>query len=117
MPPRLVSILTALQLFVVFLGVSVTSGFLKLFRAQWPYAELPSHLQFMRDYGFWFGLLPLAWAVAAVVSIRSPDRTPNTGLLSTVMGFFLLALLLFVFTASGVLAFAAATDTGVGVMR
>ncbi|RYD84848.1 MAG: hypothetical protein EOP84_04350 [Verrucomicrobiaceae bacterium] len=67
----------------------------------------------MRDYGFWLVLLPLVWALAATLSIRSVDVSPSTESFYLLAGSILLAALCIVFVASAFVAFHAATYSGV----
>jgi hypothetical protein len=107
MTPRFISALTVMQLFIVFLGVSLTGAFLRLHSAGG--APNPAFPQFMRDYGFWFALLPLAWAFASTISVRSLDSTPSASSLYCAAGFVLLAALLLVFAFGAYIAFYVAT--------
>jgi hypothetical protein len=102
MTPRFISALTVMQLFVIFLGVCVTGGFLRLHGVDVPH---PTYPRIMRDYGFWLALLPLAWALASVLSARPVDATPSASSLYGVAGFVLLAGLILVFTMAASVAF------------
>lgn len=102
MTPRFISALTVMQLFVIFLGVCVTGGFLRLHGLDIPHPFFP---RIMRDYGFWLALLPLAWALASAFSVRPVDATPAASALYGVAGFILLAGLILVFTLAASVAF------------
>jgi hypothetical protein len=117
MPPRLVSVLTVIQWLVVFLGVFITGGFLRMYGARWGNAPVPPFPQFVRDYGFWLITLPLCWALAATLSVRSPGAPPSIRPFYLIAGFILLAVLCIVFSASGFVAFQAATYTGLRAME
>ncbi len=103
MTPRFISALTVMQLFVIFLGVSLTGGFLRFHSAAG--IPNPAYPEFMRDYGFWFALLPLGWALASAISVRTLDTTPSASSLYCAVGFTLLAGLMLVFTIAAFVAF------------
>jgi len=107
--PRFISALTVMQLFVIFLGVCVTGGFLRLHGFDVPH---PFYPRIARDYGFWLALLPLAWALASVLSARPVDASPTASSLHGVAGFVLLAGLILVFTLAATAAFHSAYGGG-----
>ncbi len=109
MTPRFISVLTVIQLVIILLGVSITGGFLRFHMVGVPN---PPFSQLMRDYGFWLGLLPLGWAVASTISVRSLVRSPTASTLHCVAGFVLLAGLILVFTFAAFVAFSAAFSNG-----
>ena len=117
MPPRVISVLTAMQLFTVAFGVFVTGTLLRVHSARWPGAPFPAFPQSIRDYGLWLAILPIAWAVTSVLSVRSIDATPSVGSLARLVGLVLLTFLLLTFAASGFVSFQAATYTGLRSMQ
>ncbi len=109
MTPRFISALTVLQLFVIFLGVCVTGGFLRLHGVDVPHPTYPRNRA-----GLWIlaGSPALAWALASTLSVRPVDAAPSTGSLYGVAGFVLLVGLILVFTLAATVAFYAAFGGG-----
>jgi hypothetical protein len=75
--PRLVTLLSLLQVFAIVAGFSVTRSFLKIHDRIIPQmlgsfaAPIPTLLEFVRSYGPLCLLLPLIWTIASVIRLRS----------------------------------------------
>ena len=93
MPPRAVSMLTLVQLLVVFLGVLLTGTFMRLSKLSSPFFPLPTVPGWVQHNGFWLCLLPLAWAVGATLSVRTLDASPEIRPGVMIAGYVLLAAL------------------------
>ena len=99
MTPRTIITLALMQMLTVFFGVMLTAIFLRFLTTDWPNepAWMPAYPRFMRNYGFWLLLVPVAWAGSSVLSVRSLDALPQVHHGYLVAGYVLWAILALVF--------------------
>ena len=102
MTPRTLITLALMQLLTIFVGVLLTAIFLRFLTLEWPNepAHLPGFPRFMRNDGLWFCLLPVAWTVASVFSVRSLDALPQVRRAYLLAGYALWASLALTFFVS-----------------
>ena len=99
MTPRTIITVALMQMLTVFFGVMLTAIFLRFLTTDWPNepAWMPAFPRFMRNYGFWLLLVPVAWAGASVTSVRSLDALPQIHRGYLIAGYVLWAVIAIVF--------------------
>ena len=119
MTPRTIVTLALMQMLTVFFGVVLTAIFLRFLTTDWPNEPvwMPAFPRFMRNYGFWLLLLPVAWAGVSVTSVRSLDAWPQIHRGHLVAGYVLWAALALVFFFAVGIAYEAGLGSGPGHMQ
>ena len=106
LPPRVVSVLSLVQVLFVGMGFLVTRGFIHFyevgFGGYWRASWVPALPGFVGSYGLWFFLVPIVWCVVAASRARIAETTSVT-LLDFITGIVLTVALglLFVMSSLG----------------
>ena len=109
--PRIFCLLIIAQLLVILIGVAITGSLMRdrisscHMMSDWNAGSL--YVQYMGNRGLWLSLLPLGWAVAAVMDARIQAITKRKVIFRfELVGWLLLCGLLFAFVYSALSAYA-----------
>jgi hypothetical protein len=103
LPPKIGAVLSLVQVAVISIGVLVTGSGLHMYERIWPEelrAPLPAFLVFIRSYGLWFYLVPIAWCVITSARGDVGAGVASISLLNFIAGIVLTVLLAIFFGMS-----------------
>lgn len=110
LPPKVVSVLCLIQILLISIGFLLTRSFLRLFDAAFSdssmkLAKVPVLSEFIRYYGLWFLLIPLAWGLASILNAANARNAGSVPASQVAIGGVLTILLIVLFGMSGGQAF------------
>jgi hypothetical protein len=111
LPPKIVTVLSLVQMLFITMGFFVTGAFMNLHRKAWIAAMGPNRLfpaslfpSFIESYGLWLFLIPICWCTVSVFRGRYDSEIVSVSGLTVVIGIALTVLLALMFFVSGLTA-------------